>query len=226
MLDGLDDTLYGIIKHTKAPQVIKDVEVSFQSPDHNWSVSSPTINCFLYQMQENRSLRGAQARYDKKNHYLSPAPIRLDCFYLITAWSALMGDKKIREEHNLLGSILSWLHGFSEITKEMVYNDFVNSQDVPIRTLVAPAEKLETIAWHPLGIAPRPAFSYQMTVTLPPFHPPFPVAPLVTERQFFVYKEAYDANKKAQLNELIQRIPEMSSNEIAEHFEVIIQKKE
>lgn len=226
MLDGLDTTLQAVIKHKNAPQAIRDADVSFQSPDRHWSVNSPTINCFLYQIQENRGLREARARYDKEKHQLSPAPLRLDCFYLITTWSALMGDNKIREEHNLLGGVLSWLHGFAEITKEMVNNDFVNLQDSPIRTLVAPAEKLESIAWHSLGTPPRPAFSYQMTVTLPPSRPPFPVAPLVTEKQFLVYKEVYDANKKAQLNELIQRIPEMSSDEIAEHFEVIIQKKE
>ena len=39
-------------------------------------------------------------------------PLRVDCGYLVTAWSPKAGGLKAQEEHRLLGLALLWLSRF------------------------------------------------------------------------------------------------------------------
>lgn len=89
MLDDLDATLRAMLTDAAAPAVLRNADISFDTPDKDFTPTQATLNVFLHEVAENRGLRD-EARIIERtgNTYTSRLPsLRLDCTYLITAWS-------------------------------------------------------------------------------------------------------------------------------------------
>ena len=105
--------------------------------------------------------------------YTSRLPsLRVDCTYLVTAWSAQTAGLKAQEEHHLLGLALIWLSRFPVIDDRFLQGTLKTpAQPYPLATLVAQTNEGQPMGhfWSALGVSPKPAFSLTVTITVDPF---------------------------------------------------------
>jgi hypothetical protein len=124
MLNDLDETIKQIL--VKAGQGHFDppgVDISFDLPNRDWSagIQRPTINCYLFDIHERRSLReeGWRVEGRGKDEARRRKPLLFyDISYLITAWTKDIGD-----EHYLLWRVLEILSRFPILNDKNVCLD-------------------------------------------------------------------------------------------------------
>src|SRR5687768_16717350 len=117
MIDELDTTLHKLLMSDvaalrKTPSGgLLDAQVSFGPPDDVWrlyvasSLKRKALNVYLVDVHENAKLRSNERVrvYDGGIVADEPAPTRLDCHYLVTAWSpAAETAGRSGDEHRLL----------------------------------------------------------------------------------------------------------------------------
>jgi hypothetical protein len=174
MFDDLDATLRAMLADPAAPADVRAADVSFETPDKDYRPAQPTVNLFLYEVQENRTLRGSGPYYERVDDTAvrRVPPIRMDCSYLATAWSPKSGALKAAEEHRLLGRTLLWLNRLPLIDGGFLSGSLADPpQPYPLPTLVAQRREDQSDGqfWTALGITPRPAFSLSVTIAMPSF---------------------------------------------------------
>src|SRR3970040_2114402 len=105
MLNELDETLRTLLMQD-LPRVTERIEadgfdVSFDVPNREFRsrLTRPTLSLYLYNIQENRDLRGRVWNITRNNGSVTTRrpPVRLDCNYMVTAWS-----NEVEDEHRLL----------------------------------------------------------------------------------------------------------------------------
>lgn len=169
MFNDLDSTLKAILDDPAAPVDLRDADASFEAPDKNYRPSQATVNLFLYDVKENRTLRDPQPIFEVADGQYTRVlpPLRVDCSYLVTTWSNQEGAVKVAEEHKLLGQALAWLARFDTIPEDFFQGALVG-QPYPPPTLVAQMEGKQNLSefWTALGIPPRPAFTVAVTVAV------------------------------------------------------------
>jgi hypothetical protein len=169
MFQDLDRTLHAILEDSKAPQALREADVSFETPDKEYAPDRTTLNLFLHEVSENRDLRDPEPIYTLQHgtYKKRAPPLRIDCGYLVTAWSSKSGAQKAAEEHQLLGQALAWLSRFGTIPEPYFQGSLVG-QAYPPPTLVAQVDGRHAASefWSALGIAPRVAFRAVVTIAL------------------------------------------------------------
>jgi hypothetical protein len=173
MFDDLDATLKAMFADTAAPTDLRNAEVAFDTPDTNYKPAQATVNLFLHEVAENRTLRDEARIIERTNDtYTSRLPsLRVDCTYLVTAWSAQSAGLKAQEEHHLLGLALIWLSRFPVIDDRFLQGTLKTpAQPYPLATLVAQTNEGQPMGhfWSALGVSPKPAFSLTVTITVDP----------------------------------------------------------
>jgi hypothetical protein len=176
MFDDLDATLKALLDDPGAPPDVQAADVSFDTPGRGFQPGQPTLNLFLHDVTENRELRD-EARVmtvspDGGTFTARMPSLRVDCSYLITAWSAKSGGQQAAEEHRLLGLTLRWLSRFPVIDPGFLRGVLAAPpQPFPLATMVAQTREGRSNAefWTALGIAPRPAFTTVVTMTVDPY---------------------------------------------------------
>jgi uncharacterized protein DUF4255/carboxypeptidase family protein len=175
VFEDLDASLVAVLGAAGAPAEVGAADVSFAVPDKDFAPGQATLDLFLHEVQENRALRD-EAQYlrrlDAGGWQGTRGPLRVDCTYLVTAWSQKSGGLKTAEEHRLLGRALLWLAGFPVIPDTFLQGSLKNPpQPFPLATAVAQTREGQSMGefWTALGIAPRPAFSLTVTLALQPF---------------------------------------------------------
>jgi len=153
-----------------APPPASDAQIGIGPPDDAWqsglSVISPrrALNIFLAELRENRSLRSSE-----------PAPVRVDCHYLITAWTP-SSDRatKTLDEHQVLADALAVLVEAQVVT--------VGETELP--TQIVPPEGFAKLAefWGTMGAKHRWKPAILLVVTIPVRRPSPPSGPPVTTR--------------------------------------------
>ncbi|MEZ4728411.1 MAG: Pvc16 family protein [Caldilineaceae bacterium] len=114
MIDDLDRTIKKLLEE-ELPRVRDgQVDVAFAQPNRDWKRDKAALNFFLYDVRQNAVLRQHQwqeiltsdQRPMRTNHQvpLQRTPLRLDCFYMVTAWS-----NDPLDEHRLLIECLATL---------------------------------------------------------------------------------------------------------------------
>jgi hypothetical protein len=163
MLPELHEVLKELI-YVKGRIDRAEVDVSFEVPDKEWAdkLVRPTINLYLFELQENLDLRQAQFQSTRTNGHtqVRAAPRRIDLRYIVTAMTSDTDDA-----YRLLWHILGVLIRTPELGPELFAADTV--LDAPIVTRVAQADsgiKLLDV-WSALSAEPKAAFCY--VVTLP-----------------------------------------------------------
>lgn len=177
MFQDLDNTLKKILDDPAmaAPPFqpplteLFNADKSFITPDRNFAPAQPTVNLFLYEVKENRVLRNPVPTIQPQGNFFvhRTPPLRVDCKYLVTAWSNRTGAVGILDEHQLLAQTLLWLSRFS-IIPAVYFQGTMVRQPEPPPVLVAQTDD-ETNAgqyWTALGISPRSAFHLIVTVSL------------------------------------------------------------
>ncbi|NJO40797.1 MAG: DUF4255 domain-containing protein [Cyanobacteria bacterium CRU_2_1] len=182
MIQDLDETIRQLlIQHVPINETVIDIQ--FDRPNQNWEsrLTKPTINCFLYDIRENLSLRFDQQRYltrntpanneEKATGIERVAPVRMDFTYLITTWTR-SEETRVLEEHMLLGNILRTLLRFPILSSEMLRGELVN-QPLPVRTWVAQPEDMPK-TWEFWGANEwrlKAGLSYRVTLAVEPVLP-------------------------------------------------------
>ncbi len=171
MFDDLDDTLRAVLDDPTAPADLRAADVSFLTPDKDFAPAQATVNLFLYEVQENHQLRenGPIVELVDGQYISNQPPVRMDCTYLTTTWSAKTGALQAAEEHRLLGLALLWLNRFPVVGTDFLRGTLATPpQPFPLPTLVAQLKEDQSNGqfWTALGIAPRPAFSVTVTIAM------------------------------------------------------------
>lgn len=172
MFDDLDTSLQRLLDDPAAPGLLRDADVSFDTPDRDYAPSRPTLNLFLHQIRENRALREPAPTLDRSGPTVvrRHPPLRVDCGYLVTAWSDLAAGSGVRvgQEHRLLGLALVWLSRLGTIPPGARYGALADQAFPPPLVVARPQPPDEEPAqfWVSLGVPPRPALSLTVTVAL------------------------------------------------------------
>jgi hypothetical protein len=174
MFDDLDATLKAVLSDSGAPADLRNADVAFDTPDKDYQPPQATVNLFLHEVAENRTLRDESRLIERTGDtYTSRLPsLRLDCSYLVTTWSVQAGGLKAQEEHHLLGLALAWLSRFPVIDDRFLQGTLKSPpQPYPLAAVVAQTNEGQPMGhfWSALGVSPKPAFSLTVTITIDPF---------------------------------------------------------
>lgn len=143
----------------------REVDVEFETPSREWisGLSRPTINFFLFDLQENLALRqvGLETTRGEGNHGSRRLPPRrFELHYQVTAIS---GDT--RDQHELLWRVMVTLLRQHHLPEEYV-PAWARRPDAPLLTRVGQPDdgpRLREL-WTALASGPRPALLYALTV--------------------------------------------------------------
>jgi hypothetical protein len=174
MIHLLDNLLRQIFME-EAAALSDEAQIRFQPPDADWRtyVSNLTIggnpanalNIYLVDLRENRKLRSNERVRTIENGIVNeePAPARVDCHYLISAWSpaAVTLLEPALEEHALLYQTVAVLMRNSPFNPSRVYpagsaplNVWPPKfRDVDLPAVVLPIEGFSKLAefWSGMG---------------------------------------------------------------------------
>ena len=142
-----------------------EVDIEFAAPAKSWinGRTRPTINFFLYDIDENTDLRNTAVQTSRGNgvgvHRM--APRRFDLRFMVSAITTVIED-----EHLLLWRALVTLMKYSTIPAELVPPS-ARVHELPVATKVTkPDDSPRPLdLWSALETPPRPALLY--VVTLP-----------------------------------------------------------
>lgn len=108
MIDEVDAALLALL--TEDTLAGLDLQVAFDAPTKEWTArrTAPTVNLFLYDIQEDMSLRqqGSAVEYDADGAIVAEhdSPRWFSLSYLVTAWTS-----RPQDEHRILSVLLAGL---------------------------------------------------------------------------------------------------------------------
>lgn len=164
MLHLLDETLEAFLRQ-EVPLPSRQVDVSFSAPDQDWGakVTRPTVNLFLWDIRQNLSERVAGWKVVEENgrKYRQTPPPRVDCRYLVTAWTSEVSD-----EHQLLGGLLAAFLSHPEISPPYLRGTLERVFPRPSISVASPAETTSSDFWSALGGKLKPGLDLVVTVAV------------------------------------------------------------
>lgn len=183
MLNDLDKSLKTLLEQ-ELPELVKQVTISFESPDTQAGQKANAINLFLYDVRENWELRSNEWQVERNNTGVTqiPPPARVDCSYLITAWSKMSDDHKADQEHLFLGAVMKVLLRHPVLPAEVLQGE-LKGQDPPVRAKPLQASQLQSLGefWQAMGSKPKAMLNYTITISVP-VGEPVEVGPPVTDK--------------------------------------------
>ncbi len=167
MLNELDDTIRELLVREGRLDPA-EVEVSFDIPNRDWSkgISKPTVNCYLFDIRENRELRHTGATLERPGANGAARrrqPMFVALTYLITAWT-----RAVEDEHRLLFHALATLMRFGVIPED-VLQGALRGHGLPVHAHVAQPDgvlKSPGEFWTALENHLKPSLSYVVTLAL------------------------------------------------------------
>ena len=184
------------------PGPVTDDQVRFQPPDETWrtdvgNLQRNALNVYLVELRENPTLRSNERLRSITNGVAAeePAPARVDCHYLISAWSPAAVSPAVEpalDEHSLLYETAATLVRHAPLNPSRIYPPGAAAlaavpepiRDADLPTRVAPADGFAKLAefWGTMGATHRWKPVVHLVVTLPVALPLEIVGPLVTTR--------------------------------------------
>jgi len=169
MFHDLDQTLRKLLDDTTTQPVLMGVDLSFSPPDKNFTFNQATIDLFLYGVHENRVLRDPVPILEYSGGTVSRRvpPLRVDCDYMVTAWSKQPDAAGVGEEHLILAGALLKLSQFTTVPVQYLQGTMVD-QPFPVPMSVAQSDEGKSLAefWSALGQSPRSSFHLMLTVAM------------------------------------------------------------
>lgn len=174
MFDDLDATLRQLLHDAPAPELaeLRAADISFETPQGAFAPGIATVDLFLYEVRENRTLRDSQPVVERNGDGFTrrPAPLRADCSYIVTTWAAgPPSPARVAEEHKLLGQALTWLSRFPSLPDRYLQGVLGSPDRIyPPPAMAAQTDPNQSAGdfWVAMGIPPRPAFYLTVTVEL------------------------------------------------------------
>jgi hypothetical protein len=167
MIPDLDETLRQILVK-KGGLKSAEVDISFDTPDREWSasLSKPTVNLYLYDVRENHTLRGTEWFVEKDKNGKATKRLnsrRIDLSYLVTVWTNNMGD-----QHRLLWQVMLTLFQCATIPQEMLIGLLADNKYDVTTTTAQPDGLFNNPAdfWSALDNEIKPSFSFVATLPM------------------------------------------------------------
>jgi hypothetical protein len=170
MLADLDESLRALLRRELRRHEFDGVAIAFEAPSRDWSaaLSGPTLNLFLYDIQEAVELRDREWQEDRGNgspRMLRPA-LRIDCSYAVTGWA-----RAVEDEHRLLSQVLAILYAYEHLPAADLAGSLGDPavQRFPLLTRVGRV-KSEGRAdfWNAVGGAYKVSLDYVVTLACEP----------------------------------------------------------
>ena len=181
-------------------ELTNENHVRFDPPDDNWhayinTIEGPALNIYMVDLRENRRLRSNARTRDIQDGIVSEtlAPRRIDCHYLISAWStALPILEPTLEEQRLLYQVAAVLIRNEALSPSQIYPtgsaalaampEEIRESDLPVQIL--PVEGFPKLAefWGTMGNGHRWKPVVYLIVTLPVLLERVYDSPMVTTR--------------------------------------------
>jgi hypothetical protein len=174
MIRDLSETLKAVLQDpsfaTQFPE-LAGADITFERPTDPFQPNKSTIDLFLYDLRENTMLRSNEVIVERQNgHAIShPAPLRLDCSYLVTAWP-VGGLEPFLQEHRLLAQVLRVLSRYPTIPANFLKGSLIG-QDPPLPMVALHPDALKNLAefWSSLGSKLRASLTVTATISVPVF---------------------------------------------------------
>lgn len=174
MIDELDEALRQLFIR-EMPIKNGEVEIMFDLPNRDWSarLSRPTLNLYLYDVRENTKLRQPTPMWqieaptaDDTGVQERRQPLRVDLYYMLTAWASAPED-----EHRLLSRALLALARYQIFPEDLLPEALHGQPPIPI--MVAQSNTLEkpTDLWSVLDNQMRPILPLIVTLAFEPHRP-------------------------------------------------------
>jgi hypothetical protein len=168
MISSLDETIRHLLLEAGELDST-EVDISFEIPNREWSggISKPTLNCYLFDIRENRELRQGGMQVDRAalngQAGRRRAPMRVDLSYLVTAWT-----RAVEDEHRLLWHVLATLMRFSTLPTRFLQGELAE-QVLPIPTkVIQPDGVLKSPGefWTALENQIKPSLTFLVTLAI------------------------------------------------------------
>jgi Pvc16 N-terminal domain len=165
MLHLLDESLEAFLRAT-VPLPPRDVDVVFEAPDGEWAagISRPTVNLYLWDIRPNLTEReyGEELVEQDGGRRFRREPLpRMDCRYLVTAWTT-----DVRDEHSLLGDVLAALVLHPVIEAEHLQGPLADVRPLPTARLRTGDGTENSDFWSALGGQLKPGLDLVITATV------------------------------------------------------------
>jgi hypothetical protein len=169
MFQDLDLTLRKLLDDTTVPPSMAGIDVSFKTPDKAFVFNQATVDLFLYGVHENRVLRDPVPIVEPVAGVFvrRTPPLRVDCDYLVTAWSKKQDAAGVEEEHLILAKALTKLSRFPLIPPIYLQNSLVG-QPFPVQMWTGQSDDSKSLGefWSALGMPPRSSFHLMVTISM------------------------------------------------------------
>ncbi len=166
MFSSLHDALKRLLREKGQFEAL-DIDVTFEIPNRTWAstLTKPTINFFLHDLEENASLRKTNfAAPVTTGHTTSikQAPRRINLRYQVSVFSS-----EARDQNELLWRTMTVLMRYFEIPPELLPRN-IAELGIPVNARVSQPEDgpRSNDLWNGLELPPRPALLYLLTVPL------------------------------------------------------------
>jgi hypothetical protein len=165
MLHLLDESLEAFLRAT-VPLPKREVDIAFAAPDRDWAarVSRPTVNLYLWDVRRNLDERdgGMETVIGDDGRPLRRPPLpRVDCRYLVTAWTS-----EVQDEHSLLGHTLAALLLHTTIEERYLAPLIARVQPPPTIEVAASDGRDNSDFWSALGGQLKPGLDVVVTATV------------------------------------------------------------
>ncbi len=199
MIRDLSETLRAILDDPALAANFPELAAALIVFDHPLDTFAPTqttIDLFLYDIRENMELRSNEQKYKRLNGQIQiePAPMRVACSYLITAWPVGGTDLPLQEQR-LLSQTLQVLSRYPKIPDSFLRGKLVG-QEPPLPMITAQTEGLKEPAefWTAIGNKLRPSITIVATVSMDVFTPI--TAPMVITEEIRIGERTGPTEKK------------------------------
>jgi hypothetical protein len=169
MIRDLSETLKAILQDPSVPPELGAADILFDRPSDPFTLTKTTIDLFLYDVRENTELRSNEYVVERRNNQsiIHPAPLRLNCSYLVTAWP-VGGAEVALQEHRLLTQALRALGQFPIIPAKYLQGSLVG-QEPPLPMMALHPDALKNLSefWTSVGNKLRASLTVTVTIGVP-----------------------------------------------------------
>jgi Pvc16 N-terminal domain/Carboxypeptidase regulatory-like domain len=176
MIRDLSMTLQSILSDpslaTPFPELSRAM-IAFDRPDDGFKPAQTTVDLFLFDVRENMELRSNEPTIERLNGQavIHPAPMRVACSYLVTAWP-VGGTDLVLQEQRLLAQVLQVLSTYPMIPATYLKGKLVG-QEPPLPMMASHPEELKNPAefWTAIGNKMRASITVTVTISMEVFAP-------------------------------------------------------
>jgi hypothetical protein len=168
VIRDVTETLEAFLNQPGLPPELANAQISFDRPSDPFNPAQPTINLFLFDIQENVELRSNDPIVRRQGNvtFVQRPPARITCTYLLTAWP-VNGPDLAKQEHRMLSQALALFMSAPTIPPAFLVGSLVG-QEPPLPMMITQAEGVRNAAefWAALGNRMKPSLLVSVTFSL------------------------------------------------------------